>query len=503
MSVQLVNSFGRPYDTFPATSGRGLYESTQEDGTRLDRPNLNRDIATLLSRFKHRALISDARYIASTFPIVQGGVQQKSHYVTQAGFAPIFMGKNKAWGRLARAGLIEAHKVIDVRGGLFNWNKDWQIGCTLLDIDGGFFVVHGETANGYPQLQFLEAHRIGTRYGETIVESGPYEGLRILNGVVYNAQGREVAYLVLGSSPELDRYISAMDMHHVADPRWFSDGRPFPSIAYSILDWYDAKEARGFQRNKQKINSAHTLTETNETGKAPTDPFGNALAAQQRAAQPTAGTAAAPIEPIVKLIGGGLIRYVKSGSGKLESHVDPTPSDGWLRFDERIVAGAFVGMDWRAEMLNLSSPGGGALTRGFADQINTSIYHRWGILVPHVFVDEMFVLRKLIARGDVPDNDEWWKWGYVPPAEFTVDGGRSNKIDIENVLAGTDALQLIVGRYGRTMEEVYRSQCEDIKLKDEIAAEEGVDPSRLGDPEKAIRLARITVSDNPPNIRSS
>lgn len=504
MSTTLFDSFNRPLPWVNA-GGRGLYETTQEDGTRLDRPLLNQDIATLLSRYKHRALISDARYIASTFPIVQGGVQQKSHYVTQAGFDPVFLGKNKVWGRQARAALIQAHRVIDVRGGLFHWKKDWQIGCTMLDVDGGFFVVRGETDTGYPQLQFLEAHRIGNRGagGDYEVTDGPYKGLRILNGIIYNSTGREVAYRVLGAAAEFDRDISALDMHHVADPRWFSDGRPFPTIAYSILDWYDAKEARGFQRTKQKINSAHTLTETNETGKAPTDPFGNALAAAARAGQVTTGTADAPIEPIVKLIGGGLIRYVKSGTGKLESHADNTPGDGWLKFDERIVAGAFVGMDWRAEMLNLASPGGGALTRGFADQINTSIYHRWGILIPHVFSDEMYILRKLIQRGDVPDNEEWWKWGYVPPAEFTVDGGRSNKIDIENVLAGTDALQLIVGRYGRTMEEVYRAQCEDIKLKDEIAKEEGVDPARLGDPEKALRIAKIAVSDNPPNVRSS
>lgn len=498
MSVQLVNQFGRPFD-FPS-SGRGLYESADEDGTRLARPNLNQDIALLLSRYKHRALLSDSRYIVSTFPIVQGGVQQKSHYVSQAGFAPTFHGRDKLWGRIARAALIQAHKVIDVRGGLFNWNKNWQIGCTLLDIDGGFFIVRGETDTGFPQLQFLEAHRVGTRNGETLVVSGPYQGLRILNGIIYNAKGREVAYRVLGSAPEFDREISTLDMHHVASPRWFSDGRPFPTIAYSILDWYDAKEARGFQRTKQKINSAHTLTETNETGKAPSDPFGNAIAAAQRAEQPTLGTAAAPIEPIVKLIGGGLIRYVKSGTGKLESHADNTPGDGWLRFDERVVAGAFIGMDWRAEMLNLSSPGGGALTRGFADQINTSIYSRWSDLIPHVYTDEMFILRKLIARGDLPDNDEWWHWAYTPPADFAVDGGRSSKIDIESIVAGTETTPAIIGRFGKTPEEVLRTQAEYLQLQAEIEKEYKLAPGALGSAEKAARVADPRFTDNPPNL---
>jgi hypothetical protein len=486
MAVQLFDSFSRPITGF-GTSSRGLYESAQEDGTRLDRPTLTQDIATLLSRGKHRALISDSRFIASTFPLVQGGVQQKSHYVTQAGFAPVFTGRDKAWGRVARAALIQAHKVIDVRGGLYHWNKNWQIGCTMLDIDGGFFVVRGETETGFPQLQFLEAHRIGSRYGslEDTVQSGPYRGLRILNGIIYNRKGREVAYRVLGEIPEQDRDISALDMHHVADPRWFSDGRPFPTIAYSILDWYDAKEARGFQRTKQKVNSAITMVESTVDGKAPdNDPWGNHL--RGGTAAPRVGTAAAPIEPKIQLLGGGLIRYVKAGLGSIQSHTDTTPGDGWLKFDQRIIAGAFIGMDWRAEMLDPSALGGAA-TRGFGDQINTSIYSRWGALVPHVYADEMYILRKLIKRGDLPDHDEWWHWGYVPPAEFTVDGGRSNKIDIDNVLAGTDALQFIVGRYGRTMEEVYRAQAEDFKLRTEIAQEEGIPIEQLGSPDK-LRL---------------
>jgi hypothetical protein len=506
MSVPLLDSFGRPI-TSSGYSGQSMYESSQDDGTRLPRPNLNQDIATLLSKVKHRALISDARYIASTFPIVQGGVQQKSHYVTQAGFAPVFSGRDKAWGREARAALVQAHKVIDVRGPLFHWNKNWQIGCTMLDIDGGFFTVRGETETGYPQMQFLEAHRIGSRNGtlENEVTTGPYKGLRILNGIIYNAKGREVAYRVLGSRPDFDRDISALDMHHVASPRWFSDGRPFPTIAYSILDWYDAKEARGFQKTKQKVNSAITMTETNESGKAPVDPWGNQLDATARAKQSVTGTASAPLTPTIQVLAGGLIRYVKAGTGKIESHADNTPGDGWLRFDERIVAGAFVGMDWRAEMLNLSATGGGAPTRAFADQINTSVFSRWGDLVPHVYADDMWILRKLIKRGDLRDHDEWWKWGYVPPADFTVDGGRTNKSDIENVLAGTEALQFISGRFGRTQEEVYRAQAEDFKLREEIAKEEGIPIDALGHPDR-VRANNGQVpaaqSDNPPPVRT-
>lgn len=483
MSVPLFDGFGRPLDFSSFGGGEQLYQSPQDDGMRLPRPNLNQDIATLLSREKHRALVSDARFIASTFPLVGGAVQQKSHYVCQAGFNAVFLGEDTAWGDLARAKLIEANKIINVRGPLFDWNTSWKIGCTSIDVDGGFFVVLGETPDHFPQIQFLEAHRVGCRNGEREVTSGPYKGLRILNGIIYNERGYEVAYRVLGKSADADRDISALDMYHVATPRWFSDGRPFPTVAYSILDWYDVKETRGFQKTKAKANAAITMTEETPDGKAPANSMAEALRKQREAAKASGDDAkaksAALTEPIIQVLAGGLIRFVKSGTGGIKVHQDNTPGDSSQRFDETVVRGAFYGMDWRVEMLDLSKLSG-APTRGFCDQINTTIFDRWSRYYPFVLRSELWKVRKLIQRGDIPDHPEWWSWGYVPPAEFTVDQGRSNKADLDNVRAGTDTVPAIIGRFGRTAREVLREQARYLKEKAAVEKEYELPPGSLG-----------------------
>lgn len=481
MSVPLFDGFGRPVEYWGG--GQELYQSPQDDGLRLPRPNLNQDIATLLSREKHRTLISDARYIASTFPLVGGAVQQKSHYVCQAGFAPHFFGADRAWGRRARELLIECHKVVNVRGALFDWDRSWKIGCTAIDIDGDFFVVLGETAEGYPQVQFLESHRVGSRHGERVVSEGPYRGLRILNGIVYNGHGHAVAFNVLGNTPAEDRQISALDMFQVAIPRWFSDGRPFPLVAYSILDWYDVKETRGFQKTKAKANAAIVMTEETPDGGAPANSMAEALRKQRAAATAAGDTAKAKssalTDPIVQVLAGGLIRYVKSGTGGLKVHQDNTPADSAQRFDDTVVSGAFYGMDWRVEMMNLAKLSGGAI-RGFADQINTTIYERW--LGYHRFPlkTDFYLIRKFVKRGDLPENPDWWKWGYPPPADFTADQGRSSKADIDNVRAGIESIPAIVGRYGRTAEEVMIETAQYLRRQREIAEEYDVEASQLG-----------------------
>jgi hypothetical protein len=468
MSAPILDSFGRSATYIPSGS---MYEGVQDSNLRMSRPNLAGDIASLLNRYKHQMLLSDSRYVVSTFPVLSGAIEQKADYVGSAGFSARFAAEDTKWSRTASDGLESAHSVCNARGSIFTWERSWKIASRLLDIDGGFFILLGRAPSGWPVVQFFEAHRIGSR-GETIVESGPYKGLRILNGIIYNDSGREVAYRVLGSKPEEDRDISAMDMIHVCEPRWYSDGRPFPNVAYAILDWYDAKETRGFQRIKQKVNSALTMVETTEDGKAPVD-------AALSTARGQRGTATAPRPLEIKMLDGGLIRYVKSGGGSIETHTDNTPGDGWLKFDQRIIAGAFYGIGWRYEMMDPSALSG-APTRGFADQINTAIHARWLTLSKCLKRVDGFLLSCLIDIGEVPPHAEWMKFGYVPPADFTVDQGRSSKADIDNVRAGADTIPSVVGRYGRSAEEVLEEQAKYLKLKAAIEAKHGLAPGSLG-----------------------
>lgn len=491
MSTPLVNQFGRPYELFRTGSGGSRYTGSEDSRYRLNRPRLDDDIARLLSREKYRMLLSDARYIYESFPVINGMVRQKREYVSAAGWLPEFAGEDEAWGEKVTPLLHEALQIADVRG-LFDWDDAWETACGLCDIDGGCFEIFTRSDTGLPQSQFLEAHRIGSRWstmqvvgpedaltvtpeGETI--RGAYAGLRILNGIIYNAAGREVAYRVLGDTPAEDRDISARDMQHICEPVWFSEGRPFPTLACAILDWYDVKEAREFQRIKQKANAAIVATEDNATGEAPPDTPGPEGTISPRAT-PTTGA------PTYDVLAGGLIRYLKSGEGKLSIHTANDPSDGWRSFDKIITAGAFYGAGWHYGLMDAGELARSAVY-AVQDWVNTTIARRHTRLKTFVLRSVRRTLATLIARGDVPAHPEWARWDIPSPPEFSVDAGRAQQADRDNTTFGLDSEPAVIRRtMGRNYKRVLQERARFRRDVNAIAKQYDLKPEELAHPFK-------------------
>lgn len=467
---EILDQFGKPAAYCP-TPGVSRYDSANDTQYRMPRPMLDYDIALLLPRWKHRLLLSDSRYIATTFPLVGGAVEQKADYVCGAGWDAQFMGDDTEWGALAEAKLKEADQLCDLRGWPFTFEKNMHIGCGLFDIDGDWFVVKAEHPDfpGFPSFQFIEAHRVSSRDAWSgRVQGGVYDGARILNGIIYDDHGAEIAYNVLGSSAADDRQISSRDMYHIFDPRWYSDGRALPSIAYSVLDWYDVKETREAEKIAQKANSSLAIIEETATGnKNINNVVGNGANTTTPAGLQT------------ELLEKGLIRYIKSGSGSIKAHESNRPSDGAAKFERTIVAGAFYGMGWRLEMMDLSQLTGAGV-RGFQDNINTVMLSRWKVMNAVATKLRLDQVAKLIERGDLPEHPEWAKWSHAQPPEFTVDAGRTSAADRDDVRAGVQSMPSVIRRTGRDPEDVLTEQAKYLATKKKIAAKYDIDARELG-----------------------
>lgn len=488
MSTPILDSFGRPAVRYASSPSNSRFKSTEDDRYRLARPRLYDDMIRLLGRERYKALISDARWIAEAFPLVQEAVQQKAEYVGAAGWLPEFTGTDVKYGERATRVLHQALTISDLRGDLFDWDDQWEIAGRLWDIDGGSFQVFTQTPEtDFPQLQNIEAHRIGQRGSALTVGAtdaftyitdadgtvrqvwGAYKDRLILNGIIYDGAGRELAYRVLGKDASQDRDISARDMMHVCHPRWYSEGRPAPSIAYAVLDWYDVKETREFERLAQKVNSALTLIESNDTGEAPGIPAMGAGPATPK----TTG------EPQEQTLFGGLIRYIKNG-GNLKAHESNRPGDGWQKFDRTIVAGAFYGMGWRIEMMDLSLLGGAGV-RGFQDNINMKIFTRHKRLKRFSKRAIERTMGRLIVRRDLEEHPEWDRWDIPPPPEFSVDQGRAMQQDRDNVRFGVDNTPDVIRRsFGTHYKNTLRKQAQYVVDKKAIAAEFGLQPDEIG-----------------------
>lgn len=472
MPSQILDWTGRP----AIYGGNGaLYERSAAD-ERL-RPRVREkldDYASLLSPQRWRELVSEARTIA-TRGLVAAALWQKADYVSASHWRPQFLGEDSEWGEAAEEALEEVLPIICVRGERFSWRKLWHLSVPTRGADGGFFILLTSAPDSdFPQLQFIEAHRIGQReWGSgsalgpgATVDRGPYEGLRILNGVIYNSAGREVAYRVLGATPEQDEDVSARDLIHVGAARWYSEGRPLPEVAPAVLDLYAIDLARSGQLDQQIIDSKITVVESNETGAPP--------ASRRLAGDDVKSEGGNDLNVIER----AHWRYFKFGKGQLQPWQTQRPSDQWMNYDMRIVQTGLAAIGWRAEMLDPSALRGAA-TRGFQDQINTAIYNSFFDVEPQAVRCIRYIVSKLIKTGRLTDNPEFLKWGITPPPEFVVDRG-ALKTDMDAVRGGADAMPFLHRRLGYRPRQVLVAQAKYESMKSAIAKQYGVDPAKLG-----------------------
>ena len=485
-----------------AWAGGTVYPTTAADPERARpaHPDLARDFIDLLPQVRFKQAVSDCRWLAIASDVVSGAIGQKADYVSASHWATHYAGPDRAWGEAAEAATLQLNALCTTRGERYDWEKLWWLTIPHCAADGGLFLNLTETDTGWPLVQPLEAPRVGSRDDKQVVapksarsyqraESGkltriytPYAGLKIVNGIIYTEAGTEAAYRVLGGAEDGtdDVDVSAQDMIHVANPRWFSEGRPMPELAPSALALQDIHLARQAQLTKHLHSARQIAVETNATGLSP---------AVTRLQDPLATRQGTP----TKVVEEGSFRFVKSGYA-LTPWDTKTPGGEWMAFDDKTIASALHAIRWRAEMSDPSKAGTGANTRSFADQINTTIYAEFHARKAAVLRVRRWQIAKLIQRGDLKANDSWWQWGVTPPPEFSPDPGRAITSELEAVRAGAQSMPHVHRRWGQRPRDVLNEQADYLLLRRQVATEKGLTP------EETASLGTLSQpGDNPPS----
>lgn len=439
-----------------------LFARTPDDNRLRPRPgNHFADYIAMLSPWRFRELVSECRALAQR-GLVPAVLESKADYVSASHYRPRFTGHDEEYGRIALRELENALQICNVRGSGFTWRTTWRLSVPTRATDGSLYILltsWGES--GWPALQCLEGHRIGSRAfgvnsivgyddawttitaedGSSARIRGAYAGCTINNGHIYNAVGTCVAYRVLGATKDEDEDVSARDMICVSRPRRFSEGRPPPDLAAPLLDFMAIDLAQTCQLDQQIQDARLTLIETTASGR----PDSASLLVGGGGGRTPAGTPTTVEER-------GMTRIIKSGQS-LTAHETERPSNQWMNFDERVAKRACTALRWRLEMLDPEKLGGSA-TRAFQDQINTSIQDEFAIDEPAITRAVRYFVAKLTKIGVIPKHSEWDRWAIARPPWFEVDRA-SSRIDIEDVAAGRVAMSQLHARDGSTTSEVY------------------------------------------------
>lgn len=462
MPSAILDWTGRPMAQFSGGSGALYARSAADNRLRPAPRNHFDDYLALLGSWNWRSLVSEARGV-STRGLIAGALLQKFEYLSASEWRTFHPGEDSDYGDQVEQLLEDTSHMCCTRGPRYDWVTFWTLMGLASEVDGGAFLLLTANQDGWPLLQPFEAHRIGTRtLGEQVVKpdsafttltaadgttseiSTPYADLKIVNGIIYNRAGAEVAFRVLGAAPDEDQDISARDMIHIAPPRWFSEGRPLGKIVPGLMDILAVGLAREAQLSQNIIDSKLTGVVSNAAGK---QDITKQLLNQDPGPQTPTGTNAEVIET-------GMFRYVKTGE-QVTPWQSQRPSDQWMNFDERMCASA-INPFWRIEMLDPTALRGAA-TRAFQDQINTKIAASFRPFKLPIQRVRRYQISKFTKLGMLPDHVDFLKCGVTQPPDFVVDRN-SAIVDLAMVRAGADSMPNLQRRAGLRPEEVLNQQ---------------------------------------------
>lgn len=459
----LVDARGNPISSRSYGTGfsqsNHLIQAATQNNDRKRIADLDKDPHRNVSNVGRRTLMTLGRWLWSNFPVIRGTVKEMAD-LTAAQLIPQFYGADQAWGEAAETLLIEHDKICDVAGPPYDMasNRRSLIISTIRDGDRGTVLV--DNGQGYPLMQVIPAHRIqspGGISGEQFVKGGPYDGARIIDGVVVDDIGRAIAYRVVsGWDGSGETYIPARDFILSFEPDYDGQVRGFSQLGAIIFDMMDVQESRQFELTAQKLAASIGLVETNETGTA--DPaksiMGEAPSLNDDGTKATTRT---------EQVDGVMIRYFRAGTGsKLDTHRADRPTQNQRDFEHGIIRAAIHALGWSIDFSLDPTKVGGNQGRVVVDKINRRIgYLRDRVILPSIRRFDQYRISKFIQLGLIPKNDEWWKWEYQPGKRLTGDERYQSDVAIQEVSAGFKSMRQAIGDNGSYWRDVVNDKAEE------------------------------------------
>jgi len=471
--IQLYGADNKPIQSF----GAGIVSSAKRKHGVPYTPPANKDWSDLMPDLDHGNLMSTSRSLYENNGNVRGSIDFIASRAVGRGYTPRFGGKEKSWGEQASDFLRTFYKIGNVKGQNFDFKKTLILDSISISRDGDAFCLLTKSKSGYPMLQSIPAHRIGTRTfknaPKNTVMVGRYRGMQILNGCIISKLGRVIAYCVLGDDKDgkQDRYISARDLISLADYKSYDQHRGLPCFSFALDTLKQLLTSNEYELHAQLIMSSLALQVHNEDGEpSPEDFYGEA----------TSDTGVS-----LQSMQGGSISYFEAGSGsKIETLTNDRPSANWQSYHARLIGDVLTGINMPASVI-IEARGNGTATRMDIGKAEATIQTRQDLLDGFALRKITYALAVAIDQGMLPPNKDWAKWEFSHPKKLSIDLGRDSKAQIEEYRCGLKTKSQILLEQNIDPETQVRENVMDeireIKIREEMEKLHGVtiDPRHI------------------------
>jgi lambda family phage portal protein len=306
--------------------------------------------------------------------------------------------------------------------GRFNFYELQHIIARLIYRDGECFPIKTKNGSGEPRIQLIESHRVACADS-----SAPEPGM--VDGIHFGKYGRPDWYNVIRSDGT-SRHVPANAVMHVYEPEVASGARAYSPLQHSINNIVDMLEIVSLEKFAVKMNGDVTRTITRETAQfdgaqSDFEAFGMRPEGWQGDGQTDTNEASTFI--------GGKILALAPGE-RLESFQSNRPNPTFNGFLEYLVRDSVAGT-LPYEFLYDPSKAGGASMRLIVAKADRKFQHLQRVLINRFLTPVWgYVIGCAIAKGELPEANDWNKVVWTTPKRVTVDAGRDaaqNRADIE------------------------------------------------------------------------
>jgi capsid protein len=351
------------------------------------------------------------------------------------------------------------YPVCDIAGNGSDWHEFLELVSKNMDRDGESFVMLTQSDSGFPHVQHIPAHMVWSKADLKRVDGGPYNGLKIEDGVITNTAGRAVAYRVNkdDQGKEFDD-ISARDLIHVFDRDFSEQQRGYPAFSHALDGIKNSMSSQELETIRQNLISSIFLVER-------TDAIDSEDPAWDASVNTTNqdGLFTETNEPGV--------RHIQSNES-LELIKHEVPGDVWESFQDRIIRDSIVGIGW-AYSLIWKSPGQGTAERAEVVRARKAVESRQKKLrhVAYRAITYAVGVASSQSRRTIQLPGNMLKWSFNKPERLTVDDGRESRALLEAVEKGFLSAKDYHAFRGKSEEDHLRDQANSLVLKAKVARE--------------------------------
>jgi hypothetical protein len=484
-------------------TGSRLFQAANQSDGRQYVPMMDYDFHRNLTNFGRRVLMSVGRWLAINNPILRAAIEDLTSNI--AAMRRLYAGPNAAWGDEMESLLKSNDKYGRVEGWPYTFLTARRTIVSACLTDGETYTLLTETSGGYPQIQMIPAHRIGSPYvpgiiavkvrlennqmfiDDKLVEDAisadpesygtaytePVEFFaRLIDGVIVNSYSRPIAYRVYSENQaDLSNYrdISSRDMFPSFIPQFDGQVRGFPILTSLMWPMQDVHEGRDLERVIQKLAASMGFNIVNETGTVDPSRAIIRTTSANKNSIPNADDEGNLVHQAKQIITGAQIWYTKAGTNqKIEAITADRPSENQQALDDKIVREAIASMGQSVDYF-LDAKKSGAAMRVIVARINQEV-SKWHelILVPWQTRVDGWRVPKFIKRGDVSFDESWPAWTYQSQRRITADAKYDSDVDIREIENGITTPEIVISRNGGIPEHVRKSRidCADKLLQD-------------------------------------